>query len=243
MIQLPEGVKVIKKEGARAVFEISPLAPGYGPTIANPLRRVLLSSMEGAAITSIKIKGIDHEFSTIPGIQEDIIQLILNIKKVRVRSFSSEPVILTLEAKGQTEVTAGNIKTTPDVEVITEDQHICTMTDKKAELSMELTVEKGIGYVPVEQRQKDKLPIGVLAIDAIFTPVKLVNFHIEDVRVGDRIDYNKVTMEIETDGSLSPEQALKNAADLLVNHFQIVSQVEVVEPEKPVKKSRKSKDK
>lgn len=241
MTQLPEEVKVLKKEKTRAVFEISPLMPSYGPTIANPLRRVLLSSLEGSAITSVKINGIDHEFSTIPGILEDVIQIILNIKKIRVRSFSSEPVILSLNAKGETEVTAADIKTTPDVEIITEGQHICTITDKKTEFSIELTVEKGVGYVPVEQRQKEKLPIGVIAVDAIFSPVKLVNFTIEDMRVGDRIDHNKVIMEIETDGSIESEQALKNAAEILANHFQIISQVEVAPSEKPVKKTRKSK--
>jgi DNA-directed RNA polymerase subunit alpha len=243
MIQLPEGVTIVKKEGNRAVFEITPLMPGYGPTIANPLRRVLLSSLEGSAITSVRIKGIDHEFSTIPGILEDIIQIILNIKKIRVRSFSSEPVVVTLEVKGEREVTAADIKTTADVEVITEHQHICTITEKKTEFSMELTIEKGIGYVPVEQRQKEKLPIGVIAIDAIFSPVKLVNFNIEDTRVGDRIDYNKVTMEIETDGSIEPEQAIRDAAEILVNHFQVIARVEVPEIEKSavVKKSKKSK--
>lgn len=239
--QLPEEVKILKKEKARAVFEISPLLPSYGPTIANPLRRVLLSSLDGSAITSVKIEGIDHEFSTIPGILEDVIQIILNIKKVRVKSFSSDPVVLTLKAKGEVDVTAADIKTTPDVEIITEDQHICTLTDKKAEFSMELTVEKGVGYVPVEKRQKEKLPIGVIAVDAIFSPVKLVNFSVEDMRVGDRIDYNKVVMEIETDGSIEPEQALKNAAEILTNHFQIISQVEAAPSEKPVKKTKKSK--
>lgn len=241
MVQLPEGVKIVSKEGNRAVFEISPLMPGYGATVANPLRRVLLSSLEGAAITSIKIQGVDHEFSSIPGVQEDIIEIILNIKKIRVKSFSAEPVTLTLEAKGERDITASDITTTADVEIINEDQHICTLTDKKKEFSMELVVERGVGYVPVEQRQKDKLPIGVIAIDAIFSPVRLVNFRLEDIRVGQRIDFNKITMEIETDGSLQPEAALKQAAEMLVSHFQVVSQIEVVEPEKPAKKNKKSK--
>ena len=202
MIQLPEQVKVVSKEGNRTVFEIGPLMPGYGATLANPLRRVLLSSLEGAAVTSVKIKGIDHEFSTVPGILEDVIQIILNIKKVRVVSFSNEPVTVTLESKGEGVVTAGDIKLTSDVEIVNPEQHIATITDKKVEFSVELTIEKGAGYVPVEQRQREKLPIGVIAIDAIFSPVRLVNFKIEDIRVGQRIDFNKVIMEIETDGSL-----------------------------------------
>src|SRR3989344_1293624 len=156
MIQLPEEVKVVKKEGNRAVFEIAPLLPGYGATVANPLRRVLLSSLEGAAITSVKIKGVDHEFSSIPGVLEDVIQLILNIKKIRVRYFSNDPVVLTLEAKGERAVTAEDIKVTADVELANPEQHIATITDKKTELQMELTIERGKGYVPVEERQKEK---------------------------------------------------------------------------------------
>lgn len=240
MLQLPEEVKIVSKDGNRAVFEILPLMPGYGATVANPLRRVLLSSLEGAAITSIKIKGVDHEFGAIAGVHEDVIQLILNIKKIRFKSFSAEPVVVTLSVKGEKEVTAGDIKLTSDVELINPDQHIANMTDKKTELSMELTVEKGVGYVPVEQRQKEKLPIGVIAVDAIFSPVKLVNFKVEDIRVGQRIDYNKITLEVETDGSIEPEAALKNASEILIEHFKVLSLVTVGEPaKKPAKKTKK----
>ncbi len=239
MIQLPEEVKVIRKDGNKAVFEIAPLLPGYGATVANPLRRVLLSSLEGAAITSVKIKGVDHEFSSITGVLEDVIQIILNIKKIRVRSFSNDPVVLTLDTKGERTVTAGDIKLTADVELVNPEQHIATITDKKTELYMELTIERGKGYVPVEERQKEKLPIGVIAIDAIFSPVKMVNFTVEDIRVGQRIDFNKIIMEVETDGSLSPEAALKNAADILIDHFKVVAEIKVQEPEKPAKRSKK----
>ena len=239
MIQTPEQIKVIAKDGFRATFEISPLMPGYGATIANPLRRVLLSSLEGAAITSIKIKGVDHEFSSIAGVQEDVIELIINIKKIKFRLHTDGPVKLTLEVKGDKEVTAADIKTNADIEVINPEQHIAFLTDKKMEFVMELDIEKGIGYVPVEQRQKEKLAIGVIAIDAIFSPVQLVNFKIEDVRVGQRIDFNKVTMEVETDGSIDPEAAMKNASEILINHFNVVHQVEV--PEASVKKEPKAK--
>ena len=237
MIQTPEQIKVIAKDGNRATFEISPLMPGYGATIANPLRRVLLSSLEGAAITSIKIKGVDHEFSSISGVQEDVIELIMNIKKVKFRLHTDGPIKLTLTVKGDKEVTAADIKTNADVDVINPEQHIATLTDKKMEFEMELDVEKGIGYVPVEQRQKEKLAIGVIAIDAIFSPVRLVNFKIEDVRVGQRIDFNKVTMEVETDGSIEPEVAMKNASEILINHFRVVNEVEI--PETPTKKEPK----
>ena len=238
MIQIPEQIKVLSKNGSKTTFEISPLMPGYGATIANPLRRVLLSSLEGAAITSVKIKSVDHEFSSIPGVLEDIIEIILNIKKIRFKLHGDGPVKLTLDVKGERAVIAADIKLTSDVELINKDQHIATITEKKMGLSMELEVEKGVGYVPVEQRQKEKLAIGVIAVDAIFSPVKLVNFKIENVRVGQRIDFNKVVMEIETDGSVEPEEALKKASEILVDHFKLVSDVKVEKPEaKPKKKA------
>ena len=243
MIQIPEQVKVLSKEGSKTTFEISPLMPGYGATIANPLRRVLLSSLEGTAITSVKIKGVDHEFSSIPGVLEDIIEVILNIKKIRFKLHGDGPVKLTLEVKGERAVTAADIKLSSDVELINEDQHIATITDKKIGLSMELEVEKGIGYVPVEQRQKEKLAIGVVAVDAIFSPVKLVNFKIENVRVGQRIDFNKIVMEIETDGSVEPEEALKKASEILVDHFKLVSEVKTEEKEAKPKKKMATKKK
>lgn len=238
MIQIPEQIKILSKDGSRATFEISPLMPGYGATIANPLRRVLLSSLEGTAITSVKIKGVDHEFSSIPGVLEDIIEVILNIKKIRFKLHGDGPVKLTLDIKGEQAVTAADIKLSSDVELINEDQHIATITDKKIGLSMEFEVEKGIGYVPVEQRQKDKLAIGVIAVDAIFSPVKVVNFKIENVRVGQRIDFNKVIMEIETDSSVEPEEALKKASEILVDHFKLVSEVKT---EEKVAKPKKAK--
>ncbi len=242
MIQLPEQVKVTAKDGNRATFEIGPLMPGYGATIANPLRRVLLSSLEGSAVTSVKIKGVDHEFSSMAGVLEDVIEIILNIKKIRFMLHADGPVKLTLDVKGEREITAADIKTNTDVEVINPEQHIATITDKKVEFSMELDIEKGIGYIPVEQRQKEKLAIGVLAIDASFSPVQLVNFKVEDVRVGQRIDFNKITMEVETDGSIQPEAAMKKASEILIDHFRIVSEVAVPEvTEKPEKKSHKKK--
>ncbi|HZZ99339.1 MAG TPA: DNA-directed RNA polymerase subunit alpha [Candidatus Paceibacterota bacterium] len=241
MIQLPEQVKVTAKDGNKATFEIGPLMPGYGATIANPLRRVLLSSLEGSAVTSIKIKGVDHEFSSMDGVLEDLIEIILNVKKIRFMLHTDGPVKLNIDFKGEGAVTAADIKANPDVEVINPEQHIATITDKKTEFSMELDVEKGIGYIPVEQRQKEKLAIGVIAIDAAFSPVRLVNFKIEDVRVGQRIDFNKITMDIETDGSLQPEAALKKASEILIDHFRTVSELEV--PEAPAKKETKAKKK
>lgn len=233
MLQLPEQIKVVSRESNKAIFEILPLLPGYGATIANPLRRVLLSSLTGAAITSIKIKGVEHEFSTIPGVLEDTIELILNVKKLRFKLHSDDPVKVTLEASGEKKLTGKDIKLTSDVELINDDQHIATLTDKKSSFSLELEIEKGVGYVSVEQRRKEKLPIGVIAIDAIFSPVKMVNFSIENIRVGERIDYNKVIMEVETDGSIQPEKAMKDAADILVDHFKVISEIQVPEAKEP----------
>ncbi len=245
MIQLPTEPKIISKEGNKAVFEISPLYPGYGMTIGNTLRRVLLSSLEGASITSIKIKGVDHEFSTIPGVLEDVVDIILNLKKVRFKLYRDEPVTVKLEAKGIKDITSGDIKTTSDIEVVDLGQHIATITDKKTEFEAEITVEKGIGYVPVEQRQKEKLSIGKIAIDGIFTPVKGVNFTVENIRVNQRTDYNKVLIDIETDGSVSPELALKNASQIIIEHFNIINTIEIPkeEPisEKKIKKVSKKK--
>ncbi len=247
MVQLPLEPKTVSKTGNRAVFEISPLAPGYGMTIGNTLRRVLIASLEGAAATSAKIKGIDHEFSAIPGILEDVIEIILNLKKIRFRLYKNEPVTLTLSSKGEGEVTAGDIKTVSDVEVINKDQHIATMTDKKAVFDMELTIENGVGYVPVEQRQKEKLSIGEIAIDGIFTPIKNVNFTVENIRVGQRTDYNKVLMDIETDGSINPEEALKRASQILIDHFAVVGSIAIPETSRPAeakpKKASKKKAK
>lgn len=232
-MQLPEQIKVVSRESNKAVFEISPLLPGYGATIANPLRRVLLSSLTGAAITSIKIKGIEHEFSTIPGVLEDTIEIILNVKKLRFKLHGEGPVKVTLDASGEKKLTGKDIKLTSDVELINDDQHIATLTEKKSSFNLELEIEKGVGYVSVEQRRKDKLPIGVISIDAIFSPVKMVNFSIEKIRVGERIDYNKVVMEVETDGSIQPEKAMKDAADILVDHFKVVSEIQVPEAKEP----------
>lgn len=243
MIQLPSEPKVISKEGNKAVFEISPLYPGYGMTIGNSLRRVLLSSLEGAAVTAVKIKGVNHEFSAIPGVLEDTIEIILNLKKIRFKFFGNEPITVTLHSKGVGEVKAGDIKTSADVEVVNADQHILTVTDKKTDIEMEITVERGIGYVPVEQRQKEKLTVGQIAVDGIFAPIKNVNFTVENIRVGQRTDYNKVLLDIETDGSISPEAALKEATQILLEHFKIIGAIEASEKEEiKTKRGRKKKE-
>ena len=222
MIQLPSEPKVVSSEGNKATFEIAPLYPGYGVTMGNVLRRILISSIEGAAITAIKIKGVDHEFSAIPGILEDVIQIIINLKKVRFRLQSDEPVVSFISTKGKRAVTAQDIKTKADVEVVNKDQHIATIAENKTEFEAELRIERGVGYVPVELRHKEKLTVGEIAIDGIFTPITNVNFTVENIRVGQRTDFNKILMDVETDGSMSPEAALHRAAEILLEHVKAI---------------------
>ena len=232
-ITLPEKPKIIKEEGNLAVFEIKSCYPSYGTTIGNAFRRVLLSSLTGASITAVKIKGVDHEFSTIPGVMEDVVEIILNIKKVKFRMFTDDPVKLTLKSNGEGEVKASEIKGTNDVEVVDKEAYIATVTDKNEKLEMEIQVEKGVGYVPIEYQSKNGLEIGNIAMDAIFTPVKKVNYKVKNMRVGEMTNYDKLILEIETDGSITPEEAFKEAARLLVGHFnlfkEIVKETEVTE--------------
>lgn len=219
MIPLPNKPKIIKKEKNKAIFEVEALYPGYGVTIGNSLRRVLLSSLEGAAITQVKIKGVPHEFSTIPGVAEDVIQIMLNLKKLRFRMLTDEPQRATLKVKGEKEVKGEDFKLPSQVELINPDCHIASLTNKKAELEMEIQIEKGVGYLARERRKKEKVPVGTILIDAIFTPVKRVSFQVENMRVGERTDFDRLFLEIETDGILTPEEAFSQAAAILVDHF------------------------
>ncbi len=221
-LPLPKSLTLADDHGQRAVFTIEPLYPGYGMTIGNALRRVLLSSLPGAAITSVKFEGVSHEFSTLPYVKEDVVDIILNLKQVRLRMHSDEPVMIVLESSGAKSVTAADIKTTSDVEVVNPKQHIATLTDPAAKLTLELTVGKGRGYVPVENREKERLPLGTIAIDAIYTPVKNVNFTNANVRVGQMTNFDKLNLDITTDGTITPAAALTQATTILVDHFQFV---------------------
>lgn len=206
-------------------FEVLGCYPGYGTTLGNALRRVLLSSLEGAAITSVRIKNVSHEFSTIPGVLEDVVQIILNLKKVcfRVEDEVEGPVRVTLKQKGEGPVTAKGFKTMSGVEVVDGDQMIATLTDKKAEFEIEVEVEKGLGYVPVEQQERSEKEIGLIAIDAIYTPVRRVNYEVENMRVGKRTDFEKISLEIVTDGSITPEEAFSRSVGILVHQFGSLS--------------------
>jgi len=237
-IRLPNKPVIKKNKDNLAVFEIKPCYPGYGITIGNALRRVLLSSIPGTAITSIKITGVKHEFSTIPYIMEDVVNIILNIKQINLIMHTREPQTLHLSVKGEKRVLARDIKTTADVEIVNKNALIATLTDKKASLEMELKVEKGLGYYPVEQRTEQVGEIGVIAMDAFFTPIKKVNYTVENIRIGKRTDFNKLILEIETDGSITPEHAFIKAANMLVEHFEIFAS-----KDKKFKKYTKNKPK
>ncbi len=215
---------VVKSTGPnQADVIIEPCYPGYGTTIGNALRRVMLSSLPGAAITSIKIKGATHEFATLPGVKEDVVEMILNFKKVRFSLHGVDETTVTLSVKGEKKVTAKDIKLSSEVELVSPDAEIVTLTAKDAEIEVELTIKSGRGYIPVESTETKKLPLGTIAIDAIFTPVKNVNYNVENVRVGQMTNYDKVIMSILTDGSVSPDDAVKDAAKILVEHFKQVS--------------------
>jgi DNA-directed RNA polymerase subunit alpha len=221
-IPLPNKVQLVEQNGNRYVFAMDPLYPGYGVTIGNALRRVLLSSMPGAAVTAVKIKWVDHEFSTVPNIKEDVIELILNLKQLRLKMHSSEPVRLFLKKKGEGAATAADIKETDQVEIMNKDLHIATLDNKASDLDMEIIVQPGRGYVPVEMRENEKLEIGMIAVDAIYTPIKNINFEVTNTRVGQLTNFDKLTVTLETDGTITGEEALNIAALILVDHFRML---------------------
>ena len=201
-------------------FDIEPLEPGFGTTLGNTLRRVLLSSLWGAAVTSIQIDGVAHEFTAIPHVKEDVTEVILNLKKLCLKSFTEDPITLLLDVKGPTEVRASHIQATSDVEIVNPDLYICTLA-AKGHLRMELNVERGKGYVPAERNKREGQPIGVIPIDAIFTPVEKANFTVEKTRVGQSTDFDRLIIEVWTDGTMSPEEAVSHAAELFTKHLDL----------------------
>jgi len=244
-IILPSKPKIIHEEGFSGVYEIDGLYPGYGHTLGNSLRRIILSSIPGASIVSVKIDGVSHEFSTMKGVKEDVINIILNLKKVRVKMLTDEPQTLEIRVKGIKEITAEDIKVPGQVEILNPDQHIATITDKNTEFSIEMRVESGLGYIPKEVLQKDKVEIGVIATDAIFTPIRRVNYEVENMRVGDRTDFNKLRVFIETDGTLTAKEALERSIVIMIEQLKAIvgfQETEVVE-EKKTDKETKGADK
>jgi DNA-directed RNA polymerase subunit alpha len=227
-------LKVLKKEGNKTTLAVGPLLPGYGVTLANSLRRVLLSSLEGAAVSAVKIKGITHEFSTIPGVKEDAIEIILNLKNLILKMDSDKPQTLNLQVSGAKKVKAADIKAPAGATIINPDLHIATLDNKKSELEAEILVEKGIGYLPTEERKGPKLPIGMITVDACFTPIRKVAFEIENTRVGEMTNLDKLTLKIETNGTIDTEEALKKSASILIEQFSLFTE--------PKKSSRKLED-
>ncbi len=221
-VALPSKPRVVKEEEFFGVFEIDGLYPGYGHTLGNSLRRIILSSLPGAAITQVKIDGIQHEFSALDGVKEDVITILLNLKRVRILMHSDVPMTLNLKVSGAQVVTAAHITAPSQVTILNPEQKIAEITSKGTTLDIELTVEHGLGYVPRETHQKDKVDIGTIALDAVFTPIRRVNYEVENMRVGDRTDYNRLRVSIETDGTLSPREALENSIEIMIHQLKSI---------------------
>ena len=216
-------VSVIETTDDYGKFEIEPLEPGFGTTLGNSLRRVLLSSLSGAAVTSVSIDGVAHEFSSIPHVREDVTEILLNLKGLNLISHSDEPVRITLDVRGPRQVKAADITTPSDVEVVNPDLYICSIDDKSTTLRAELVVERGKGYVPAERNKKEDQPIGVIPIDAIFSPVVKANFLVEKTRVGQETDWDKLVLELWTDRTIKPEDAVSEAARIFTRHLDLFS--------------------
>ncbi len=245
-IVLPSKPKVISEKGLTGVYEIDGLYPGYGHTLGNSLRRIILSSLPGAAITLIKIDGVPHEFSTIDGVKEDVVAILLNLKRVRFKILTNESQTVTISLKGVKDVTAADCKVPGQVEILNPDQPIATLTDKNAILDIELQIQKGLGYVSKENLQNGKVAIGTIAVDAIFTPIRRVNYEVENMRVGDRTDYNRLKMTIETDGTLTPREALENSIEIMVNQLKAIigfKEEEIEVEEKPEENKKEKEEK
>jgi len=220
-IIMPSKPRIVLEEENKGVFEIDGLYPGYGHTLGNSLRRIILSSLPGASIVSIKIEGVSHEFQTLDGVKEDMIVLILNLKKLRFKMMSDEPQTVFLSIKGPKEVTGADVKTGGQVEVLNSEQYIATITGK-VNLNIEMRIEKGLGFIQKEAIQKEKVDIGTIAVDAIFTPIRRVSYEVENMRVGDKTNHNRLRILIETDGTLTPREALSNSIVIMINQLKAI---------------------
>lgn len=242
-ILLPSKPKVISEKGESGVFEIEGLYPGYGHTLGNSLRRIILSSLPGVAITSVKITGVSHEFTVLEGVKEDIVTILLNLKKIRMRFTTDEPQTLYLKVKGEKVVRASDLEVPGQVEILTPDEVIATIIGKNTALDMEIKAEKGLGFMPKEMIEKSRVDIGTIALDGIFTPIRRASYEVENMRVGDRTDFNKLRMSIETDGTVSPSLALSSAIEIMINQLKAIvgfREEEPVAEEKSVREDRGS---
>ncbi|OHA17815.1 MAG: DNA-directed RNA polymerase subunit alpha [Candidatus Taylorbacteria bacterium RIFCSPHIGHO2_01_FULL_46_22b] len=221
-MMLPSKPRIVSEDDFVGVYEIDNLYPGYGHTLGNSLRRIILSSLPGAAITSIKIDGINHEFSTIEGVKEDVVTLILNLKKVRLQMTTDEPQKISLKVKGPADASAGDLDVPGQVKVLNPKLHLASVTAKGKELAVEMTVERGLGYMSKETLQKDRVEIGNISLDAAFTPIRRVNYEVENMRVGNRTDFNRMKLHIETDGTITPHEALSKSIEIMVNQLKAI---------------------
>lgn len=224
-IILPSKPRATLEEGNKGVFEIDGLVPGYGYTLGNSLRRIILSSLPGAAVTAAKIDGVSHEFSTIEGVKEDVITTLLNIKNVRFQLASDEPQKVTLSVKGPKVVTAADISAGGQVSIANKDQYICEITGKVS-LSIELTIERGLGFVSRDAHHKQKADIGTIFLDAIFSPIRRVSYDVEEMRVGDKTNFNRLRLTIETDGTISPREALERSVTTMIEQLAAIVEVD-----------------
>ncbi len=235
-IILPSKPRVVLEENNKGIYEIDGFYPGYGHTLGNSLRRIILSSLPGAAVTSIKIDGVSHEFSTLDGVKEDVIVIILNLKKVRFKMNSDEPQTVTISAKGPKTVTAADIKGGGQVEILNPELHIAEITGK-VNLNIEMKIEKGLGFVAKEVIQKEKVEIGTIAVDAIFTPIRRISYEVENMRVGDKTNHNRLRISIETNGTLTPREALTRSIEIMIEQLKAI--VDFKEPEEIAEKTEK----
>ncbi len=221
-IMLPSKPRIVSESESKGVYEIDNLYPGYGHTLGNSLRRIILSSLPGAAIVSLKIDGVSHEFSTIDGVKEDVLTILLHLKRVRFKILSDEPQTVTLSVKGPKKITAADIKCPGQVEVLNPDQYVCELSAKGKSFEAEIVVEKGLGFVPKEVHQKSKNDIGTIAVDAIFSPIRRASYEVENMRVGDKTNFNRLRMTIETDGTIVPREALEKSIEIMITQLKAI---------------------
>ncbi len=218
-IALPEKPKVVKEEEFSGIYEIDGLQPGYGHTLGNSLRRIILSSLEGAAITSVKIDEASHEFTTLDHVKEDVITILLNLKRIRFKMITDEPQIVTIDVSGEKDVTSADIVAPGQVEVIGDNQHIASLTNKKASFKAEIKIEKGVGFVDKEELDNGRVEINHMIVDALFSPIRRVNYEVENMRVGDNTKFNRLRISIETDGSITPREALESSIRIMIDQL------------------------
>ncbi len=239
-IIMPSKPRVVLEEGNKGIFEIDGLYPGYGHTLGNSLRRIILSSLPGASMTSLKIDGVSHEFQTMDGIKEDVIVMILNLKKIRFKMLSDEPQTVNLSIKGPKEVLAGDIKTGGQVEILNPELHIVEVTGK-INLNIEMKIEKGLGFISKEAFQKEKVDVGTIAVDAIFSPIRRVSYEVENMRVGDKTNHNRLRILIETDGTLTAREVLSASIEIMINQLKAIIDFKEPEEEKVGKSTEEKK--